>query len=157
MDNALEHPEHGIDLPDARHVGALRASNGLRPARMDLAANSATGPISGAFFAGAGYLILPCANGRSDRFTLAIYGFALIGPIVAVRLYESSRRSAADGRCGFVASVKGLERESDELAYSGIGSAIVFTANMFGLVLLMSLAGHASRYACEDVVDQDQN
>ena len=114
MVTASPQPTSGLDrhfeLPAIHRVGIGRPFHWLALGWEDLARNPAASFAHGLFFALAGLVLLRLALAWPYLFTTAVFGFLLVGPLIAAGLYEISRQRERGQRIGFWRSLRAWRR-----------------------------------------------
>lgn len=107
-------PATGLDrhfeLPPIRRVGIGGPFHWLARGWEDLARNPSASFAHGLFFALAGLVLLRVALAWPYLFTTAVFGFLLVGPLVAAGIYEISRQRERQRRIGWRLSLRAWRR-----------------------------------------------
>ncbi|MDR3469889.1 MAG: DUF2189 domain-containing protein [Xanthobacteraceae bacterium] len=130
----------GRSDPVVRKVTATDVAEALGEGLRDFQARPLYGLISGAIYAAGGILIVLCvtALGMSYLAYPLAAGFALIGPFVAIGLYEVSRQREA----GLPSSVPGIWRtirSRGEIGWMAFVALFIFIIWMYQVRLLLAL------------------
>lgn len=126
--------------PIVRPVTVADIADAFGQGLRDFQAAPAYGLAFGAFYAAGGMLILACLTALHMvyfAYPLAA-GFALLGPFVALGLYEVSRQREA-GRKPSVMQIAGLIRSRSELGWMAFVTLFLFVIWMYQVRLLIAL------------------
>ncbi|WP_420131273.1 DUF2189 domain-containing protein [Rhodopseudomonas sp.] len=126
--------------PVVRRVTVADIAEAFGQGLRDFQAAPAYGLAFGAFYAAGGMLILACLTALHMvyfAYPLAA-GFALLGPFVALGLYEVSRQREA-GRKPSVIQIVGLIRSRSELGWMAFVTLFLFVIWMYQVRLLIAL------------------
>jgi uncharacterized membrane protein len=126
--------------PIVRPVTVADIADAFGQGLRDFQAAPVYGLAFGAFYAAGGMLILACLTALHMvyfAYPLAA-GFALLGPFVALGLYEVSRQREA-GRKPSVMQMIGLVRSRSELGWMAFVTLFVFVIWMYQVRLLIAL------------------
>ncbi|NLD70984.1 MAG: DUF2189 domain-containing protein [Limnobacter sp.] len=130
-ETGLDRPATGLDrhfdLPVIRQVGAGRPFHWLARGWDDLTRAPTASFAHGLVFALLGLLVLQLARSSPYLFPSAVFGFLLVGPLVAAGLYEISRRHETGATVGFGDSLRAWRRN---------GGAMGLYAAMMGLTAI---------------------
>lgn len=125
MDNLLNNLERHFTLPEVAEVPLLRPLDWIAAGWNDMRSAPVVSLTYGLVITGALALILSYAASRPYLFTAAVSGFLLIGPFLAVGLYEVARRIEA----GTVPTLKdvtaGWQRNASSVGLFGLMLAVV--------------------------------
>ncbi|MBI3140464.1 MAG: DUF2189 domain-containing protein [Rhodocyclales bacterium] len=125
MDSPFNRMEHHFALPEVAHVPLLRPFEWVGLGWQDLRRSPLASLAYGLIIAALGALILTSAADRPYLFTALISGFLLVGPMLAVGLYEVSRRHAAGEDATFRQSLEGWRRNFSSVGLFGILLAVI--------------------------------
>ncbi len=139
MDTRHLNPE--LALPQIRAIPLDRPLVWLWRGWQDLRANPLPSLAYGLLFGLGGDLILLASLSHPHLFTLALSGFFLLAPFLAVGLYELSRARAVDLRLGFVDSLRGTGRNPASLSLFGLALALLTLAWERLSAILFALLG----------------
>ncbi len=139
MDTRHLNPE--LALPQIRAIPLERPLVWLWRGWQDLRANPLPSLAYGLLFGLVGDLILLASLSHPHLFTLALSGFFLLAPFLAVGLYELSRARAVDLRLGFVDSLRGPGRNPASLSLFGLALALLTLAWERLSAILFALLG----------------
>jgi uncharacterized membrane protein len=126
--------------PVVRHVTAADIAEALSQGLRDFQAMPLYGIAFGAFYAAGGIAILLCLTAFGMvylAYPLAA-GFAMIGPFVAIGLYELSRRREA-GQPISIAAIWATVRTRSEIGWMAFVTLFVFVIWMYQVRLLIAL------------------
>ena len=126
--------------PVVRRIGTADIAEALGQGLRDFQAMPLYGLLFGAVYAGGGMVILLCLTAFGMvylAYPLAA-GFALIGPFVAVGLYELSRRREA-GRPISLLAVWATVKSRGEIGWMAFVTLFVFVIWMYQVRLLIAL------------------
>lgn len=115
----------GFNLPRVRHIGADRPLLWLQQGLQDIRANPLPSLAYGLLFGIGGDLILLAALSHPHLFSVALSGFFLIAPLLAVGLYEMSRALEVGQKLGFIDSLRGMRRNLPSLSLFGLMLALI--------------------------------
>jgi uncharacterized membrane protein len=127
---------HSVAHPNAGQAGHIRKITLDHPWRwlsagwLDMCANPAVSYIYGGAFTAIGFMLLFGLD-RMDAAYLILpltFGFALIGPVAAAGMYETSRRLEDGVSSGFSDIVAGFRRNGAQIALVGLFLLIAFLA-----------------------------
>lgn len=142
MDNSLEH----VSLPHVSHIDASRPFVWLAKGWQDLKYNPMASMAYGILFAAAGLVVLMFAGDNASLFAAALSGFMLLGPLLAVGLYELSRLRSNGMHGTFDESLGALSRNSSALVrFGGILAIFMVVWERLSAAILGSFGGHAPR------------
>ncbi|RJF65642.1 DUF2189 domain-containing protein [Rhodopseudomonas palustris] len=126
--------------PIVRRVSFADIAEAFGQGLRDFQAAPAYGLAFGAFYAAGGLLILACLTALNMvylAYPLAA-GFALLGPFVALGLYEVSRQRES-GRRPSLRQMIGLMRSRSELGWMAFVTLFLFVIWMYQIRLLIAL------------------
>jgi uncharacterized membrane protein len=126
--------------PVVRHIAAADIAEAVGKGLRDFQAVPLYGLAFGAFYAAGGIAILLCLTAFGMvylAYPLAA-GFALIGPFVAIGLYEVSRRRE-EGRPISVGAIWATVRSRTEIGWMAFVTLFVFVIWMYQVRLLIAL------------------
>lgn len=126
MEEKRGHLDHIEGLPEVLRVDTSNPWRWLLRGWQDLASHPVASLSYGVIYAFIGYFVLVFTSSQAYLFVVAVSGFFFVGPIAAAGLYELSRRRQAGERCGFFASLKGLQRRARPLAFYSVILAVMF-------------------------------
>ncbi len=160
MDNLLNNLERHFTLPEVAEVPLLRPLDWVAAGWNDMRSAPAVSLTYGLVITGALALILSYAASRPYLFTAAVSGFLLIGPFLAVGLYEVARRIDA-GRVPTLKDVAaGWQRNSSSVGLFGLMLAVVAIGweRLSAILFAMLYDGHVpdlSRFMSEVFLSGD--
>lgn len=125
MDKMFNDLERHFVLPDVAEVPLLRPLDWVAAGWNDMRNAPAVSLTYGLVITGALALILSYAASRPYLFMAAVSGFLLIGPILAVGLYEGARHIAAGETPVLGDLLTGWRRNSSSLGLFSIMLAVV--------------------------------
>jgi len=130
----------GRSDPVVRKITASDVAEALGEGLRDFQARPLYGLISGAIYAGGGMLIVLCltAFGAAYMAYPLAAGFALIGPFVAIGLYEVSRQREA-GQPSSVPGIWRTVRSRSEIGWMAFVTLFIFVIWMYQVRLLLAL------------------
>lgn len=140
MDNLFNNLERHFTLPEVAEVSLLRPADWLREGWEDLRNCPGVSLSYGLVIAGILAVILSLAVDRPYLFTASVTGFLLLGPVLAVGLYEISRRQRAGETPTLQDALTGWRRNGSSIGLFGIMLAVValgwerLSAIMFALL-----------------------
>jgi len=119
------HLNTGLSLPRVHKVPLDRPIAWLWQGWLDLRANPLPSLAYGLLFGLGGDMILLAALDQPYLFTVALSGFFLVAPLLAVGLYELSRAHAVGIRYGFIDSLHGPRRNLPSFCLFGLMLALI--------------------------------
>lgn len=141
MDNPFNRLERHFALPEVRQVPLLRPFDWVGRGWEDLRSNPLVSLGYGLAISALWVVILSFGLNRPYLFTASVSGFLLIAPMLAVGLYEVSRRhGAGETTVTFRDTYAGWRRNSSSIGLFGILLAIIaigwerLSAVMFALL-----------------------
>lgn len=117
--------QHLPSLPKVRQVGVAHIFSWLSAGWQDLRANPVPSLAYGLLFGISGDLVLLASLRQPQLFAAAISGFFLVAPLLAVGLYELSRRRAAGEHPMFVESLPVFRRNGLSIVLFGLLLALI--------------------------------
>jgi uncharacterized membrane protein len=144
MDNMLSPLEHHFNLPEVAEVPLLRPLDWIAAGWNDMRNAPVVSLTYGLVITGALALILSYAANRPYLFTAAVSGFMLIGPFLAVGLYEVARRVEAGAPPSLKDVTAGWRRNSSSVGLFGIMLAVVVIGweRLSAILFAMLYGGH---------------
>jgi uncharacterized membrane protein len=126
--------------PVVRRITRTDVVDALGEGLRDFQARPLYGLISGGLYAGGGILIVLCVTALNMTYLAypLAAGFALIGPFVAIGLYEVSRQREA-GQPSSVPAIWRTIRSRSEIGWMAFVSLFIFIIWMYQVRLLLAL------------------
>ena len=125
MNNLLNDLERHFSLPAVAEVSLLRPLDWIASGWEDLRSCAAVSLTYGLAISALWAVMLLLSADQPYLFTVAVSGFVLVGPILAVGLYEISRRHGAGDIPTLHDAFVGWRRNSSSIGLLGILLAIV--------------------------------
>jgi uncharacterized membrane protein len=141
-------------VPDIRRVGVDRPWQWLAAGWRDLVRSPGVSLAFGAAFAAAGYA-LSLGLWLTDMVYLVLplaAGFMIVGPVLAVGLYEVSRRHAAGEPVSFRAALAAFERNPRHLAVMGFVLLLVMLTWIRLAIMIFMLYWGLTPPSFEDLI-----
>ena len=131
----------GKSDPVVRPIKASDVAEALGQGLRDFQAAPFYGLMFGGFYAAGGILIVSCLTvlGVSYLAYPLAAGFALLGPFVAIGLYEVSRRREAGERPPSLRELIGTIKSRSEIGWMAFVTLFIFIMWMYQVRLLMAL------------------
>lgn len=144
MDNMLNDLERHFALPEVAEVPLLQPLDWIAAGWNDMRNAPAVSLSYGLVIAGTLAMILSYAASRPYLFTAFVSGFLLIGPILAVGLYEVARRVEAGAEPTLKDVTAGWQRNSSSVGLFGLMLAIVAVGweRLSAILFAMLYDGH---------------
>jgi len=120
MKNSVNPSSPSQAVPSVRQIPPRQILSWLSAGWRDVRANPVPSIAYGLLFGIGGDLILLASIGRPHLFALAVSGFFLIAPLLAVGLYELSRRRGAEPRPTFIDSLRIFRDNSKSIVLFGL-------------------------------------
>lgn len=142
MDKFFDHRDQHFKLPEVATVPLARCFAWLRAGWRDMQANPLASLSHGLAIATIFALLLGYASEHPYLLTASVSGFFLVAPLLAVGLYEISRRRAEGVSISFRQSLAGWRRNSSSIGLFGVALALVAIAwERLSAIMFALLAG----------------
>lgn len=144
MDNMFNNLERHFSLPDVAEVPLLKPLDWIGAGWEDLRSCPAVSLGYGIVIAGLLAIVLSLGVDRPYFFTSVISGFFLVGPVLAVGLYEISRRHRAGEEPTLHDALTGWQRNSSSIGLFALMLALVAVAweRVSAIMFAMLYGGH---------------
>lgn len=147
MQEYISKPDHASPAPSAEQlfntfavnkIGMGAIASWLRRGWQDFVANPVPSLLYGMLFAATGIIMTLIAAKNSLFVISALTGFLLVGPFLALGLYEISRRREQGEKAGFMQSLKAMSGNTVNLGVYAIALGLLM---MFWVRLASVVAG----------------
>jgi len=121
----LESLERRATVPTIRRVPAGRIAHWLGAGWRDLKANPIPSLAYGLLFGLGGDMILLASLGHPHLFSVAVSGFFLVAPLLAIGLYELSRCHAGGTHPTFIDTLRAFRSNGESIALFSVALALI--------------------------------
>lgn len=141
--------DHGLSIPEVKHVSASRPFTWLKDGWGDFLEHPGPSLFYGAVVALLGGIILLMGMTRPIFMLTFTSGYLLVAPLLAAGIYELTRqREQGNAHPTLMDSLRGLRKDASSVIYYGIVLAVAFLVweRVATIVFALSYSGQISNF-----------